>query len=454
MNLEPLFNPKSIAVIGVSLSNDRHPANVIFSKNQHRYPVDVFAVNPKGGFLQDETVYSRIADVPAPVDLAVLSVRADMVGDTMADCIKAGVRSAVVISGGFSEMGRGDLQEKLVAIAKEADFPFIGPNCLGIFVPSRFDTLFLPSERMILPQTGSVALVSQSGGILVDQMIKFSGEGIGMSKAISIGNKAVIRELDLLEYFAADSTTKVIAFYVEGFRKNEGRQFVTAAVECSKPIVMLKAGKSPAGQQAVASHTASLAGDYDNFRSALMQHSVLEVANDQELASYCEVLSAYNNPIEGRVAIITGSGGHGAIAVDACSAQGLTVPSLDEIRQKEIIAALSPSVQAIASCRNPIDLTGSAADDDFVAAMRLCCKSGVFDCILVLLLPYIPGITSDLSARLSAIAGRERIPLIAYVPHEEKYAMLIDGFQLNGNPVSPSIEGSVLMAKALSRRKR
>ncbi|MDD4860842.1 MAG: CoA-binding protein, partial [Smithellaceae bacterium] len=182
MNLKPLFEPKTMAVIGISATNDRHPANVVFAKNNHRYPVEVFAVNPKGGKLHAETIYPSVADIPKKIDLAVIATRAELVPDVMAECIGAGVKSAAVISGGFTEGGRKDLQDRMVDMAREAQFPFIGPNCLGVYVPLKVDTFFLPIERMIKPDAGGVTFVSQSGGILVDHMIKFAQQGVGMAK--------------------------------------------------------------------------------------------------------------------------------------------------------------------------------------------------------------------------------------------------------------------------------
>ena len=143
MSFRKLFKPKTVAIIGISLSNDRHPANVVFNKNQLRYPVKVFPVNPRGGMLQGETVYRNISEVPEKVDLAVIAVRAEQVPDTVRDCIQAQAAGAVVISGGFSESGRKDLQDRIVAIAQEAKFPLIGPNCLGIYSPACVDTFFM-----------------------------------------------------------------------------------------------------------------------------------------------------------------------------------------------------------------------------------------------------------------------------------------------------------------------
>jgi acetyltransferase len=451
LNFKPLFNPKAVAVIGVSLNNDRHPANVIYNKIHLRYPIQVFAVNPRGGLLQREKVYSDISEVPAKVDLAVIAARAQHVPEILQKCIAKQVGSAIVISGGFAETGRRDLQEKLVTIAKEADFPFIGPNCLGIYSPNRFDTFFLPAERLVRPDPGDVAIISQSGGVLVDQMVKFAGQGIGLSLAVSIGNKALITEIDLLKYLARDPNTRVIAFYIEGFGKNEGREFVLAASRCSKAVIVLKAGKSAEGRRAVSSHTASLAGDYRVFSEVLSQHGIVEAKNEFEMVSFTESLSCYQKSIDGKIGIISVSGGHGALSVDVCTSHGLSVPRFSQKAQQKIRTKLSDSLKSIASLGNPIDLTGSATDDDFVIAAQSLSELGEIDCVIILLLPYSPGITADLGARLSRVYQKEGKPLVAYVPHVEKYRMLIEGFELNRVPVSASIEGAVLMVEAMRR---
>jgi len=452
MNLSPLFTPQSVAVVGVSASNDRHPANVIFFKNLLRYPVRTYAVNVKGGAIDGEQVFPAISAVPDNIDLAVIAVRAEFVPAVLEQCIAAAVKSAIVISGGFAEVGQHELQEQLVSLAAPAAFPFVGPNCLGVYSPGVVDTFFLPTERMVQPATGDVALVSQSGGILVDLLVKFAREGVGISSAISIGNKAYIRELQLLEFLDADPRTGVIVFYVEGFGRNEGRDFVLRAARCRKPVIVLKAGKTSEGSAAVSSHTASLAGDYRVFSSVLAQHGVIEARNELELVSFCEALSCYpDTRIQGRVGIISGSGGHGALAVDACVGGGLAVPRFSEAVQQSLRGSLSESVRTIASVANPVDLTGSAVENDFIIAVEAFCAIEDIDAILLLLLPYLPSITADLGARLSKVYRRHGKPLIAYVPHVEKYRMLIEGFELNRVPVASSIESAVLMTWALRR---
>jgi len=451
MDFTRLFKPQTMAVAGVSLANERHPANVIYNKIHLRYPVKVYPVNPKGGVFKRDRVYRGVDEIPGPVDLAVIAVRADLVPETLSQCIRKGAGGAVIISGGFAESGRADLQERITAMAREANFPFIGPNCLGIYSPGQFDTFFLPGERLVRPNPGNVGFVSQSGGVLVDQMVKFTEQGLGLSLAVSIGNKALIREIDLLRHLAADPGTRVIAFYVEGFGRNEGRAFVEQAAAIKKPVVVLKAGKTAEGSRAVGSHTASLAGDYRVFSDVLAQHGIVEAHSEFELTCFCESLSHYPRGIEGNVGVVTVSGGHGAIACDICAGLGLRVPRLSEALKDEIRANLSANIRDIASLENPVDLTGSAVDDDFVAALTALSRTPEVDSVLLLLLPYSPGISSDLGARLSYVHQQDGKPLVAYVPHVEKYRILIEGFELNDVPVASSIDGAAFMVEAMRR---
>ncbi|HQG31142.1 MAG TPA: CoA-binding protein [Deltaproteobacteria bacterium] len=454
MNLKPLFEPKSIAVIGVSMYNDMHPSNIIFYKNLYRYPVDTFPVNPKAGVLKGETAYPSVKDIPEEIDLAIISARAEAVPGIFQNCVEAGVKGAVVISGGFAEVGNQDLQKRIVQIAKEADFPFIGPNCLGVYSPPYYDSFFFAPERLSIPKQGNVAMISQSGGLLVDQMISFSIEGVGLSLAVSIGNKAYVRETDLLDYLATDDLTKVICLYIEGFKEDEGREFLLKAREMVKPVIVLKAGKSPGGSKAVASHTASLAGDYRVFSSLLAQNGIIEAEDPTELISFCEALSAYQTPIKGNVSIVTLSGGHGALASDLCYEYGINVPTFKPYQQDMIRQRLTPAISSIATCVNPVDLTGTSTDDDYVEAARVIGTFEEVDCLIMLLLPYAPGLTSDLGVRLSIASRQVGKPLIAYVPRLEKYRMLVDGFEINGVPVAHTVEQAVQMAVAMAKYKR
>ncbi len=452
MNLQKIFKPKSMAVIGLSLSNPFNPANVIYNKNRHHYRLKTYGVNPKGGQLYGREIHKSIDTIPDKVDLAVISTRADFVPDIVKQCIKKGVSGAVIISGGFTESGRPDLQDKVKKLSIENSFPIIGPNCLGVFSYSMVDTFFLSGERLINMNHGPVSLVSQSGGILVDQLIKLTQEGVGLSRAVSIGNKAVIDEVDLLRYFKKDRDTGVIGLYIEGFKEERGREFIDEVNSSKKPVIVMKSGKTPGGTKAVSSHTASIAGDYVTFSEVVKFSQAVEAKSEIEFVSYCEALSTYPQCRIDNIAIVTASGGHGAIASDGCYTAGLAIPEVPEEDKGELIGKLSRSIQEICSLSNPMDLTGSAVDDDFVEATKYFMEKKDVDCIILLLLPYLPGITNDIGARISELALNYNKPLIAYMPHVDKYGIFIEGFEINGVPVAHSVEGAVHMVKALKRR--
>lgn len=452
MNLKNLMRPKTLAVVGVSLKNDNHPANSIYYKNKMNPGIRSFPVNATGGTLHGERVYAGVGEVPEKIDLAVIVVRAELVPETMEKCVESRVGGAVIVSGGFAESGRSDLQERIVAISRTENFPIIGPNCLGICSPGVLDTFFIQSERVVQPTSGQVALVSQSGGILLDILARFETEGVGISSAVSIGNKVVVRETDFLEYFIKDRATKVISFYIEGFGENEGREFVRAAARSPKPVIVLKSGKTPIAAKAVSSHTASLAGDYQVLSAVLAQHGIVEAKNGVELTSFCEVFSSYTTSIKGGVGILGDSGGHSVLAADACTAHGLGVPRLSKEEQDEMKDLLSPSVRSIGAFANPIDLTGSCVDDDFIAVARYLCRKKEIDALMILLLPYAPALTQNVGAHLSLIQRQEGKPFIAYMPHVERYSMLIEGFRKNGIPVAQSVQDAAQMIEALKRR--
>jgi acyl-CoA synthetase (NDP forming) len=453
MNLERIFKPRSVAVFGVSSTKMSGTSNVIFKKLKSRYPVQAFAVNPRGGEVQGEPLYKTIGDIPVTVDLAVISVQAEHVPGIIEACIAHQVGGAVLVSAGFTEVGQTDLQDRLVALARAADFPIIGPNCLGIFSAGHVDTLFVPPERMVQPVQGSVAMVSQSGAFMVDQLVKFATAGVGVSHMVSIGNKAVVREIDLLKYLADDPATDVITFYLEGFDKNEGREFVTLARDCQKPVLIFKAGKSAEGSRAVGSHTASIAGDYKVSSDVFRQYGLIEVKSEYELLSFCKALSIYRRSIGPNIGIITVSGGHGAIATDLCIEKGMRVPPIPAETQQLIRGKLSKGIQGLATLTNPADLTASAQEDDFVTVYNELCKLPDYDAFLMLVLPYGATVETTIGARMANPAQKRIKPLVAYTPNVEKYRMMIDGFEANSVPVADSIEGAVMMLDGLRRYK-
>ncbi|MHC4779738.1 MAG: CoA-binding protein [Planctomycetota bacterium] len=452
MDLKRLFEPETIAVYGVSRTNPFHPANIIYHKNHLRYRARTWGINPKGGDLYGETLYATASDVPETVDLAVVGIRAENVLGALRDCIDAGVGGAIVISGGFAETGRADLQQQITDLSRENDFPVVGPNCLGVYSPPNMDTFFLPPERLISIREGGVALVSQSGGILIDLMIKLSQEGAGISCGVSIGNRAALDEVDLARFLLGDPRTAVLGMYIEGFGPGRGRDFVELLAGTNKPVVFMKSGKTPGGSRAVASHTASVAGDYRVLHELLASAGALEARTESEFVSFCEAFSTKCERPMRRVGIVTASGGHGAMASDECFEARLEVPVMDPSIAAGLRETLSPNIRAIASVTNPVDLTGSAADSDFIAATRYLLNLEEVDGVVLLLLPYLPAITPDIGARIAQVRREAGKPVVTYIPHIDKYGIFIEGFETNGVPVAHTVPGAVHMAQALSRR--
>ncbi len=454
MDLKRLFAPSRIAVYGVSRTNLSHPANVIYSKNRLRRLTESYAINPKGGSLYGERLYENIGEIGKPIDAAVIAVRAELVADVVRECIANGVAGAVVVAGGFAETGKAHLEEEIRELALAHDFALIGPNCIGLWSPPMVDTLFLPPERLIDIRKGGISIISQSGGILVDLMIKLTQEGSGLAKGISIGNRAVLDEVDIARFLDRDPETKVIAVYIEGFKEGRGRAFADFIRRAKKPVVFLKSGKTPEGSKAVASHTASVAGDYKTLSDVLQAAGGVEAKNESDLIAFTGALDTSQKREMENVCIITASGGHGAIAGDSCYDCGLKLARIPEEAQAELRKRLTPAVADISSLRNPIDLTGSGSDQDFIETVRFTLARDEVGGAIILLMPYLPALTPDIGGRIAQACLESGKPTVVYMPHVDKYGIFIEGFEANGIPVSHSVRGAVAMAAALAKKER
>ncbi|MHB8894970.1 MAG: CoA-binding protein [Candidatus Geothermincolia bacterium] len=454
-DLHLVFNPGTVAVIGVSTTNPFHPANIIYNKNYYGYECEVYPVNPKGGELERRRVFRSLSELPKVPDMAVVAVRAHLVPEVARECAVEGVKTMVVISGGFAEMGADGraLQDELVKICDEASIALIGPNCFGVYAPPAVDTFFLPPERTVLPKRGNIAVASQSGAFMVDQiMTNFHEAGIGVSLAVSMGNKAQVDEEALLTYYAQHDETELMCFYIEGIDQGV-RRFIESAREVTKkkPIIVFSGGKSERGKQAAQSHTAALAADHELVEGALKQSGILEAETETEITSFAKMLAFYpHKPMRlCNVAVLSSSGGHGVLASDMAAQAGLNIPAFSEQRQHELRHLLEPNIQEIAATGNPVDLTGSAADQDFERTLDYLLARDDIEAAMVLTLPYTPMMTSFVGTRLGQVVKKHEKPVVAYVPNLAKYGMVLEGFELNGIPVVHSIEEAVQMLKAL-----
>lgn len=351
--LRNIFHPRSIAFIGASAAMGKWgqslPANLL----AHGYPGRVYLVNPRGGTQWERPVYRSIAEVPQPVDLAVVTVPAAKVRGLFQELCKAGVSSVLLISSGFSETGEeGRIMEKeLVQSALEAGLVFLGPNTMGIQNPHV--RLYLTGIH-VHPKAGATALVSQSGNMGV-QLLNFAEEqGVGIRAFAGSGNEAMVSIEDFMEAFEVDEMTTTVLLYLESVKN--GRRFFDLArrVGLKKPVIILKGGRTTAGNRAAASHTGALAADYKVFEALCRQAGIVSVRQPIEMLDASAVFSSLPLPRGRRVAIMTLGGGWGVVTSDLCSEQGLIVEPLDQ----KIVDHLDTLLPPYWSRTNPVDLVG------------------------------------------------------------------------------------------------
>ena len=409
-SIELMMNPKSVAVIGASNNPDKIGHIILQNYLDDGYSGKIYPINNKQrGEIIGLKAYSNIRDVKAPIDLAVIAVPAPVVPSVVKDCGIAGVKSAIVVSGGFAEVGNVKLQEEMMAVAKKYSIPMIGPNCLGVTNPrSRVNTMFLPSFKLDKPKIGGVSFASQSGAVGSSIFDLIAHEGFGLAKFISYGNAADIDEVDIIEYLANDKDTKVIVFYLEGVRR--GREFFEAAKRASqvKPTVIIKGGITEEGAQAAHSHTASLAGSYEAYK-AMFEQAGFAIAKDmQELLDYAKIFDTQPLTTGSRIAVITNGGGAGVIATDAIYQNGLSIATLS----KESDAVLRKAMPPIVNIRQPLDMAGDADDKRFSAALSTISADPNVDAIIVIVLFQTPGADSRVAATVSHYNGVIKKPMV------------------------------------------
>ena len=467
MDLTKLFQPSSIAVVGISKKNPLSPGRIVLLKNEFEMQVKVYGIYPSGGEIEGIQLYERLDRLPEIPDLLVIAVGPDDTLEYIQECSDLGIPSSVIIGGGFAEIGgKGKKrQEKLQKIAFDNDIAVLGPNCLGVYAPPIVDTIFLPTERITQPPKGSVALISQSGGVLVDQFfVKFNERHIGVSTAVSIGNRAVVDEVMLLEYFSrVDPETSNIAFYLEGFNEGRARDFLELARVSEDTVIVYFGGKTREGKVATQSHTASLAGNYRIIYDALRQNYVIQPHSERELLTCLkvfDVLAKKRNPFGenvityGNVAIVSVSGGHAVLASDMLKKYGLNAVRFSQQEKKDLKDLMNPVAAEIASFNNPIDLTGSVLDTDIENVVRYLSDIKRIECIILLLLPYPPNISFQIGRRVGNIITSKNKPVVCFIPYVAKYSMIIESLELANIPVFHSIKETVQAVSALKQRTR
>jgi len=467
MDLEKLFRPKSMAVVGVSKSNNLSPGRIILLKNEFEMNVDVYGIHPKGGSIEGIQLYKNLEELPVKPDILVIAVGPDDTLGYIEQCVDYDIPASIIIGGGFAEIGGKGIerQNKLEKIAFENDIAVLGPNCIGVYSPPLIDTVFLPTERITRPPKGSVALISQSGGVLIDQFfVKFKERNIGVSTAVSIGNRAVVDETMLLEYFSkVDPDTSNIAFYLEGFKEGGARRFLNLAKDSEDTVISYFGGITEQGKVATQSHTASLGGNLKIMTGALKQYYIIQPHSERELLTDLKVFDVLSNKKKpfgkntvtfGDVAVLSVSGGHGVLCADMLKDYGLKAVDFTEEEKEKMYELMNPVAREIASFNNPIDLTGSVLDKDIEDIIDYLSGIERIECILLLLLPYPPNISFQIGRRITNVVANKQKPIITFIPYVEKYQMIIESLELGNIPVFHSIKEVVQAASALKTRTR
>ncbi len=452
-NIEALLKPQSVVVIGASAQPGK-VGNVILTQVA-RGKFRVFAVNPKGGTACGLPFYASVRDLPEVPDLAVLALPAAPTMGAAQECIDLGVKAIVAIASGFGETGNAGrlLEQQLADMLRGSQTRLLGPNTLGLLVPeSGLDTNFLPADRMRRPDSGNIVLLSQSGSVAIGEIDSNALTGVSISAFVGFGNRLDINENELMDYYAVDAGTDVLAMYLESFADPQGFLERCRRIVPKKPVVLLKAGRSEAGARAVQLHTGSLAGSDRVTDGALRQAGVIRVYDTQELMDAARILSfmppIYNN----RVAVLTNGGGFGIVASDFIESTrpgiGARLAVLsDETKQKISSAALS-----FAAVRNPIDLTGSLNNAMCDAALSALQEDPGVDIILFTLGFQPPAIDEGLIDIIIHWARHGSKPMVVVPIGSDIVLKAMQKFNAARVPAFTSIWRGVRAIETLARR--
>ncbi|MCW4029033.1 MAG: GNAT family N-acetyltransferase [Candidatus Bathyarchaeota archaeon] len=378
-NLDKIFNPKSVAIIGASDVEGSVGYAIVKNFTQSGYTGKIYFVNIKKPEILGVKTYPSVDQIPDPVDLALIATPAKTVPTVMEECGKANVKGVIIVSAGFKEIGAEGkaLEEKVGEVAKKYGIRVVGPNCIGVLRPRiNLNATFLDK----MPKPGNVAFLSQSGALgsaILDWAIH---ENIGFSNFVSVGSMIDVDFGDLIDYFGGDPKTKSILMYVEGI--TEARKFMSAARHFArtKPIIVVKSGKFSESAKAAASHTGSLSGSDDIYDAAFKRAGVVRVNDIADLFNAAEVLGTQPLPKGPRLAIITNAGGPGVMATDALIGFGGQIAKISQKSIDSLNAVLPP----FWSHGNPIDVLGDAKADRYKAALDAALKDDNVDGILVI----------------------------------------------------------------------
>jgi acetyltransferase len=449
-SLAPFLDPTSVAVVGASRDPFKVGGSVVANLRSAGFRGRIIPVNSRADTVQGLPAVRSVLNVDGGVDLAVIAVPAASVLPALKECVSKGIGGAVVISAGFRETGGDGVRREaeLREWLREQPIRVLGPNCLGWIRPARrLNVTFAPG----MPEPGGIAFITHSGALAVAILDWARDRRVGFSLFASLGNQADVNESDLLEATAADPETRVIACYLEGVA--DGRRFLGALGRAAavKPVVLLKAGRSPEGARAVSSHTGALAGSDRVFDAAARQAGALRVDTVEELFDVARALASQPLPRGRRLVVVTNGGGLGIVATDAARAAGLTMEAPGELLRRR----LAEGLPAAAGLGNPIDLVGDADARRYSHVLHVLGGDSA-DAMLVLLTPQA---ATDAASIARTIAGSTRgwpIPVVGAFVGGARVAPGVRALEEAGIPCyafpEPAVKTLAGMARLAERR--
>jgi len=406
-NLDYIFKPKSIAVIGASNTVGSAGYRVFRNLVGSGYEGVVYPVNPKYESIQGVQAYPSVKDVPKAVDLAIISTPAQTVLDVVEQCGKKGIEGILIISAGFKEIGAEGiaLEKKLLDIKEKYGLRIIGPNCVGFVVPYlNLNATFIGS----MPDRGNIALFSQSGAVCGAILDWAQASKVGFSSFVSVGSMLDVDYGDLIDYFGMDIHTRSIVLYVESITDAKKFMSATKSFARAKPIIVIKSGRFKEGAKAASSHTGAMAGEDAIYEAAFRRAGIVRVNNIEDLFNCSSILAKQPRPPGRNIAIITNAGGPGVLATDSVIEKGGALAKLSDETMEKLNKALPPTW----SHGNPVDIIGDGDEERYQKAIEICLEDKNIDGLLILCVPQVVANPDKLAERLIDISRKTTKPII------------------------------------------
>ena len=437
-NLDKMFKPKSIAIIGATDKIGKTGYRIFRNLIGSGYNGVVYPVNPKKESIQGVAAYKSINDVPKVVDLAIIVTPANVVCDVVEECGKKGIKGILIISAGFKEIGKEGkkLEQKLLELKEKYGLRIVGPNCVGYSLPYlNLNATFASS----MPDRGNIALFSQSGAICGAILDWAAAAKVGFSAFISVGSMLDVDFGDLIDYFGRDIYTKSIVLYSESI--TNARKFMSAARGFAriKPIIVIKSGRFAEGARAASSHTGAMAGEDQIYDAAFKRAGIVRVKNIQDLFNVSSILAKQPRPSGPNLAIITNAGGPGVLATDAIIEYGGKLAKLSD----ETIQKLNSFLPIHWSKSNPIDIIGDSDENVYQKAIDICLNDQNIDSILVICVPQVVADPNHLAERIIDLAKKSTKPILTSFPGEASVQFTRDLLNKNNVPTYDTPEEAV-----------